>query len=190
MGRVPSLPRSLGERARPYGLTRQRTTLSSPAGHSVTIVRMKIELIAVGRLKKGPFLELFQDYGKRLKWPLTLIELESRYKSEAQARPDEIRLIAEHLKPEAYIMALDERGHSLTSRALAQKIEILQNTGTPLIQCVIGGANGLDNSIRHRADFLMGFGQQTWPHMLARIMLLEQIYRCQQILSGHPYHKD
>jgi len=151
---------------------------------------MKIELIAVGRLKKGPHYDLYQDYAKRLKWPFAMIELESRYNTESQAQADEIRQIESHLKPDSYLITLDERGKTLTSRDLAQKFETLQNTGTPLVQCVIGGANGLNDTLRARANFLLSFGAQTWPHKLARIMLLEQIYRCQQILTGHPYHKD
>jgi 23S rRNA (pseudouridine1915-N3)-methyltransferase len=85
---------------------------------------------------------------------------------------------------------MDERGKSLPSLKFADKIRDLQNQGRSHIQFIIGGADGLGDDIRKRADLLLSFGAQTWPHMLARVMLLEQIYRCQQILSGHPYHRE
>lgn len=104
---------------------------------------MKIELIVVGRLKKGPLHEVYQEYAKRLKWPLSVIELESRLTDEKQAQTDEIRQILTHIKQGAVVIALDERGKSLPSRQFAKKIEQYQSSGTPLLQCLIGGANGL-----------------------------------------------
>lgn len=151
---------------------------------------MKIELIAAGRLRNGPEFELCHEYAKRLNWPLTIIEVESKYRDESQSRADELTQLSGRIQSGAFVVALDERGKTLTSRALAQKFEYLQNSGIPLVQFVIGGATGLDEAIRKRANLLLSFGAQTWPHMLARAMLLEQIYRCQQILKGHPYHRD
>lgn len=151
---------------------------------------MKIELIAVGRLRNGPEFELCREYSKRLDWPLTISDIESRSRDEQQGRIDELAQIAGKIRPGAFVIALDERGKTLGSRILAQKFENLRNGGAPLIQFVIGGATGLDGAIRERADLLLSFGAQTWPHKLARVMLLEQIYRCQQILKGHPYHRD
>lgn len=151
---------------------------------------MKIELIAAGRLRNGPEFELCREYAKRLNWPLTITEIESKYRDESQGRTDELAQLAGRIQPGSFVVALDERGKTLTSRALAQKFESLQNSGIPLIQFVIGGATGLDDALRERTDLLLSFGAQTWPHMLARVMLLEQIYRCQQILKGHPYHRD
>ncbi|MCC6598245.1 MAG: 23S rRNA (pseudouridine(1915)-N(3))-methyltransferase RlmH [Alphaproteobacteria bacterium] len=151
---------------------------------------MKIELIAAGRLRHGPEFELCREYIKRLSWPFTLTEIESKYRDESQAQSDELSQITNRLQPAACVIALDERGKSLPSRQMAQKIEHFQDAGTPLLQFVIGGANGLDETLRQRANLLLSFGAQTWPHMLARAMLLEQIYRCQQILKNHPYHRD
>lgn len=151
---------------------------------------MKIELIAAGRLRNGPEFELCREYAKRLSWPLAITEIESKYRDESQGRADELARIAGKIQPGAFVVALDERGRTLPSRALAQKIGEIRDGGAPLIQFVIGGATGLDGAIRERADLLLSFGAQTWPHMLARAMLLEQIYRCQQILKGHPYHRD
>jgi 23S rRNA (pseudouridine1915-N3)-methyltransferase len=83
-----------------------------------------------------------------------------------------------------------KRGKTIPSRTFAQKIDDIQNSGISTIQFMIGGADGLSDEIRARAKFLLGFGSQTWPHLLARVMLIEQIYRAQQILAGHPYHRD
>lgn len=151
---------------------------------------MKIELLVIGRLKKGPHADLAQDYLKRLNWDVSITALESRHKDEHQGQIEELSLLKSHIQPSAYVIAMDERGKTLGSRALAQKFTDLQNQNRSLVQFIIGGANGLDDEIRDRADFLLSFGAQTWPHMLARVMLLEQIYRCQQIHLNHPYHRD
>ena len=88
------------------------------------------------------------------------------------------------------IVALDERGETLSSPEFAIKISGWQNQAPGNeITFLIGGADGFDNEVRKKAKFLMSFGKQTWPHMLVRVMLLEQIYRAQQITAGHPYHR-
>ncbi|MGB4058259.1 MAG: 23S rRNA (pseudouridine(1915)-N(3))-methyltransferase RlmH [Alphaproteobacteria bacterium] len=151
---------------------------------------MKIDIIAIGRLKKGPYHELAQEYLKRTRWDLTIHELESRYTEARHIQEDEARKIKEHIKDDAFIIVMDERGDGLRSLDFAKTIEKLQNNSENHIQFIIGGADGLTDEIRGRANLLLSFGQQTWPHMLARIMLMEQIYRAQQILSGHPYHRE
>jgi 23S rRNA (pseudouridine1915-N3)-methyltransferase len=86
---------------------------------------------------------------------------------------------------------MDERGKSLTSPAFAAKLQELSSTGQADLQFLIGGADGLNDAIRKRPNsFLMSFGAQTWPHQMVRVMLAEQIYRAQQILLGHPYHRE
>ena len=95
-----------------------------------------------------------------------------------------------NLSPTSIKIALDERGKTLSSRELSGKIQDFQNESASEIQFIIGGANGLSDELRKECNFLLSFGRVTWPHMLARIMLIEQIYRSQQILSGHPYHRD
>lgn len=145
---------------------------------------MKIDIITVGRLKNGPFLDLWNEYSKRLTWSVNLVEVEGRTKDEENIR------LAEKLSPRAYSFVLDEHGKSLPSRALAQKFDNLMAEGQGHVQFVIGGADGLEDSVRQRADFLLSFGDQTWPHKLVRVMLIEQIYRASQIIAGHPYHRD
>lgn len=151
---------------------------------------MNIELLVCGRLKKGPYTDLFQDYLKRMEWTVRQYEIESRHRDPKQIHADECAQILERIKPDHFVIALDERGKTLSSRELAGRFQGLQNEGRAQVQCVIGGADGLNDEIRARANFLLSFGRQTWPHMLARVMLLEQIYRAQQILKNHPYHRD
>lgn len=151
---------------------------------------LNLEILAVGRLKKGPLFDLLTSYEKQIRWPFTIHEIESRLNDERAMQADENKKLSSLIKPGAYVIAMDEKGKSLKSLAFAQKIEGLQNDGRSHIQFIIGGANGLQDDIRSRADLLLSFGQQTWPHMLARIMLVEQIYRAGQILAGHPYHRE
>ena len=145
---------------------------------------MKIEILAIGRLKKGALFDVASDYLRRINLPCSLIEMEGKN------TVDEHKKLMEAIRPEAFLIAMDETGKSLSSRKFAQKIQTLQNDAQPLMQIIIGGADGLNDEIRSRANLLLSFGAQTWPHMLARVMLLEQIYRVQQILSNHPYHRD
>lgn len=143
-----------------------------------------IDVIAAGRLRDPALLSLWQDYTKRLQWPLTLHEIESK-------KPGgEAEKILARLRPDAKTVILDERGKSLRSNDFATLLQSWATDGTPRIQFVIGGADGTGDDIRKKADFLLSFGAQTWPHMLARVMLAEQLYRARQILSGHPYHRE
>lgn len=149
-----------------------------------------IDIIAPGRMKKSLFEPLFADYQKRLGWGVVLHEIESKHTLPEKIRADEHAQILGKLKPGAFVVALDERGKSLKSLEFADIFRDLQSRGQNHMQCVLGGADGLSDDIRGRADLLLSFGRQTWPHMLARVMLLEQIYRGQQILGGHPYHRE
>ena len=125
-----------------------------------------------------------------MEWNVSVTEIESRHTEQSKIHTDECSQILKSIASDAFVIALDERGKALPSRELASKIQNLQNDGQSKLQFIIGGADGLNDEIRGRADFLLSFGMQTWPHMLARVMLLEQIYRAQQILKNHPYHRD
>ncbi|MCB1721671.1 MAG: 23S rRNA (pseudouridine(1915)-N(3))-methyltransferase RlmH [Rhodospirillales bacterium] len=151
---------------------------------------MNIEILACGRMRKSAHADLFQDYLKRMDWNVHVHEIESRHKDQKKIHDDECAQILERIKPDYFVIAMDERGKTLPSREIAARFEMLQNEGRAQVQCILGGADGLNDEIRARADFLLSFGRQTWPHMLARVMLLEQIYRSQQILKNHPYHRD
>jgi 23S rRNA (pseudouridine1915-N3)-methyltransferase len=144
---------------------------------------LSIDIIAVGKLKNDPLLDVFEDYKKRLTWKFSLTELDG------QTQAEQLSKITEKLNPRAALVVMDERGKSLPSRDFAARIDGWQTTHG-IVQFVIGGADGLSDDIRKRASLLLSFGAQTWPHMMARTMLMEQIYRAQQILAGHPYHRD
>ena len=143
---------------------------------------LDIEIAAVGRLKSGPFHDLYADYAARLKgWRLSLHEIDERKPADAS--------LLDRMKAAEFSFVLDERGAPLASTAFADRLATLENGGTRRVCFAIGGAGGHGQAVRARADFLLSFGIQTWPHMLARVMLAEQIYRARQILDGHPYHK-
>lgn len=146
---------------------------------------MKIRIVAVGKLKKSPQRDLCEEYLKRMNWPVSIREIDA---PKASTSAIEAPLILKQIPPGALVVAMDERGETLTSPDFARKMGKWQLNTTELV-FVIGGADGLTEEIRKKATFLMSFGKQTWPHMLVRAMLLEQIYRAQQILAGHPYHR-
>lgn len=150
---------------------------------------MKITVITVGKSRKSKYADLLKEYSGRIRWNLEIQEIESRSPSPQIQQKEECEKILSLLQSDKYVIAMDQRGKSISSPDFANKINQLQNEAIPHIVFVIGGSEGLNEEIRNRANFLMSFGHQTWPHMLARTMLLEQIYRAQQILSGHPYHK-
>ena len=151
---------------------------------------MQIDVIAVGQLRNDPCYDLWQNYAKRVNWKLQLHEIEVKKNTPEKVKLEQNKQILDKLDNQAYKFILDEKGKALPSRKFAQKIEEIQNQGHTKIQFVLGGADGLTNEVRQKSDFILSFGCQTWPHMLARVMLIEQIYRAQQINAGHPYHRD
>ncbi|MFC7333403.1 23S rRNA (pseudouridine(1915)-N(3))-methyltransferase RlmH [Rhodocista pekingensis] len=151
---------------------------------------MRLWLAAVGRARPGPVRDLFEEYRGRLSWSLTLKEVEARKRVEGEElKRLEADLLLAAVPPGAILVALDERGQMLASDAFARRLGTWRDQGSPDIAFVIGGADGLAEEVRRRADLLLAFGPMTWPHMLVRGMLAEQIYRAQQILAGHPYHR-
>lgn len=150
----------------------------------------KIDMIVVGKVKKGPWHDLQQDYITRLKWPVQLIEVESKYSDSKTQQEHEQRLILSKLDESSFVIVLDERGDGLRSLDFAQTLGKLRDTGIDKISLLIGGAEGFTDDVRSKANMLLSFGQQTWPHVMVRVMLLEQIYRAQQIIAGHPYHRE
>ncbi len=135
-------------------------------------------------MRNGVEKDLFYQYQKRLTRSLSVVELKQRNCPDAEAIE-----ILKHIMPDDWVCALDERGMSVTSRELAQRIGDAEQTFKRLV-FVIGGADGLANDIRVRANFCLSFGKLTWPHLLVRGLLAEQLYRCQQISINHPYHRD
>lgn len=153
---------------------------------------MNVTIAAIGRARAGPERDLYEHYASRLRWCLTLKEFELKRPVEPvdKRRAAEADLLASSLPPGSITIALDERGKELSSRDFATKVAGWRDSGRGDMAVVIGGADGLDASFRAGADVVWSFGRATWPHMLVRAMLAEQIYRAQTILDGHPYHRD
>ncbi|OAN49202.1 23S rRNA (pseudouridine(1915)-N(3))-methyltransferase RlmH [Paramagnetospirillum marisnigri] len=151
---------------------------------------MRLLLAAVGKAKAGPELDLFSQYAKRLSPPLGLREVEEkRPLASAQLKAREAELLLAVVPSGAVVVALDERGKDMTSPELAEKIRGWRDGGTQDLAFLIGGADGHGDMVRARADLLLSFGRLTWPHMLVRALLAEQLWRSQAILAGHPYHR-
>lgn len=152
---------------------------------------MRITIIAVGRLRRGPEQALAEQYHKRITWPVEIREVEERRKlPAAETKRREAALIEAALPDRAVLVALDERGRELASRDFAARIGRWRDDGIADLAFAIGGADGLDDAIRNRAQMVLSLGRMIWPHFMVRGMLLEQVYRAQQILVGHPYHRD
>ena len=151
---------------------------------------MRLHIVAVGQLKAGPHAALARHYAERLAWPLVLREVEEkRPLPAAELKEREAALLLAAVPAGAVIVALDERGKPLASAAFAQKIAQWRDGGTSDLAFLIGGADGLADGVRQKAQLVLSLGAMTWPHLLVRGMLLEQLYRAQQILAGHPYHR-
>lgn len=151
---------------------------------------MRLWLAAVGRVKPGPELDLFTLYGKRLAAPLTVREVEEKRPlptPERMAREAELLLAA--IPPQAVVVALDERGKSVGSVDFANRLTRWRDDGVADLAFLIGGADGHGQAVRDRAAWLLSFGAMTWPHMLVRVLLAEQLWRAQAIAQGHPYHR-
>jgi 23S rRNA (pseudouridine1915-N3)-methyltransferase len=122
--------------------------------------------------------------------PPAIVELEEKRKlSPAQLMAREAELILAALPAVSRLVVLDEQGAKWSSRELAGRLAAWRDQGTATLAFAIGGADGLGRTVIERADAVLSLGAMTWPHLLARCLLLEQLYRAQQILAGHPYHR-
>lgn len=139
---------------------------------------MKLHIVARGKIGRGPEAQLVERYLKRISWPTQLTELpESGGKLPAPA---------EH----SVTILLDEKGEALGSLDLAKRLERWRDDGRREARFLIGGADGVSDEERRSADLLLSFGRATWPHLLARAMLAEQLWRATSILANHPYHRE
>jgi len=137
-----------------------------------------LHILARGKIGRSPEADLVDRYLKRISWPTRLTELPER----GGKIPD--------LPPNAVRVVLDERGKALTSTELARKLEAWRDDGKREARFLIGAADGHDDQERRDADLLLSFGPATWPHLLARAMLAEQLFRATSILANHPYHRE
>jgi 23S rRNA (pseudouridine1915-N3)-methyltransferase len=138
---------------------------------------MLLHVVARGKIGRSPEAELVARYAKRIGWPLKLTEL-----------PESGGRIPEAQTPLRTVL-LDEKGKQLSSEELARQLESWRDGGIREARFVIGAADGHEDAERAGADLLLAFGAATWPHLLARAMLLEQLFRATSILAGHPYHR-
>lgn len=156
---------------------------------------MRLTICAIGRTRGGPERDLVDDYLSRAERSgksvgitrVSLVEAEARGQSSPQA---EAPLLRRAVPEAAVLVCLDERGKILTSPRFAERIGAWRDTGHRDVAFLIGGADGLEPSLRDEADLSLSFGPMVWPHLLARVMLAEQLYRAVSILTGKPYHRE
>ena len=151
---------------------------------------MRLVIAAVGRQKAGPLRQLYDEYAGRMTWQLTLREVEVKKPLPVpERRRREGELLRGLCPPGAKRVVLDEGGANLSSDAFARRLAAWGTEGIGEVVFLIGGADGIEPSLRAEADLVLSLGLMTWPHLLVRGMLTEQLYRAQQILAGHPYHR-
>ncbi|MBL0318724.1 MAG: 23S rRNA (pseudouridine(1915)-N(3))-methyltransferase RlmH [Alphaproteobacteria bacterium] len=150
---------------------------------------MKLTIIAIGKMKNSAYAGLFNDYVQRIPWKISVIELQSPKSSGNQLRDDENKLLQQAIPPQSTLIILDEKGKEFSSETFAKNLEIWRQTHHTHLCFVIGGADGINEQLRKRAHVLMSLGIMTWPHMLVRVLLAEQLYRAYSISQGHPYHR-
>ncbi len=156
---------------------------------------MRMTLIAVGRMKPGPLRDLYDHYAGRLGHgpfgALALKEVEERRRlSPDSLKRREAELLLGAVPRGARLVALDSRGKALSSADFAALLGRWRDAGIAEVAFVIGGAEGLNGKVREAAALVLSLGPMTWPHLLARALLAEQLYRAQAILTGHPYHRE
>jgi 23S rRNA (pseudouridine1915-N3)-methyltransferase len=139
---------------------------------------MQLHIIARGKIGRCPEAELVDRYVKRISWPVKISEMPDKGGKVPPAPPSSVTVM------------LDEKGEQLSSMAFAQKLERWRDSGVRECRFLIGAADGFDGAEREGADLLIAFGRATWPHMLARAMLAEQLWRATSILANHPYHRE
>lgn len=139
---------------------------------------MLLHIIARGKIGRCPEAEMTDRYLKRISWPIKVTELPDRGGTMPEAASNTVTVV------------LDEKGGALSSMELAKKLESWRDGGRRETRFLIGAADGHDKAIRDSADLLFSFGPATWPHMLARAMLAEQLFRATAILANHPYHRE
>ena len=146
-----------------------------------------LKILAVGKRHDRNLVDAIEDYQKRLRAPFNVewVLIQYSTKNGDEARQDESERLLEHVKPNDYVILLDERGDQLTSPAFS-KLLVKHNDVT----IVIGGAYGVNGEMRRRANVMLSISNMVFPHQLIRLILIEQIYRSQAIYLNHPYHHE
>ena len=149
---------------------------------------MRMVVAAVGRGRGEPAQRIFEAYRRRLPWPLDLREVRAGRGGE-RGRDGEAAALLKGLPADAFVVVLDGAGAALTSEAFAARLAAARDGGAGVAAFLIGGADGHGTAALERADLVLSLGPMTWPHLLVRAMLAEQLWRAAAILSGHPYHR-
>ena len=155
---------------------------------------MKLQISSIGRWSNGPEKGVYDHYAARIDksgkavglGPLVLKEI--TFKNQA-SRDLEAEALLDSVAPDSYVLALDETGKTASSKAITGLIADQRDSGRSHFSVLIGGADGHGPAIKQRADRLLSLGAMTWPHLLVRGLMAEQLYRAITILSGHPYHR-
>ena len=140
----------------------------------------RIKIYTIGKIKESWLQEGIEEYVKRLKPSLTLDWILAK----------NLPVLEQLLESEPHFTSLDPQGKLFSSEQFSEWLQQTLYEGGSRLTLLIGGAEGFTDEIRNKANMMLSFGQQTWPHVMVRVMLLEQIYRAQQIIAGHPYHRE
>lgn len=151
---------------------------------------MKIDIVSISNKLSSTSQPVLDEYLKQLRWPCKFIDIKTdkSFNSIITQKSFEAGLILNKLHANNYVICLDENGEQCSSKEFATKLAHLSDNGNN-VSFVIGGAYGLDDSIKQKANFCLSLSKMTLPHKLAKLFLVEQLYRAQQIINNHPYHK-
>lgn len=151
---------------------------------------MNITILSIGRFKNNPQKEIFETYVNRLPWNIALKELEVKSAVTGEVlKQKEGELLLSAAANSAKIILLDERGKNLSSKEFAEQISNFQDNGQNLT-FIIGGASGVSEEVKRKANLILSLGKLTFPHMMVRSILAEQLYRAYSIINNHPYHRE
>lgn len=153
---------------------------------------MKINILSIGKFENSPHKAVFAQYEKRSKWKILLQEIELKNSDKLslpERKKGEGELILKHLKAGSKIIVCDENGEQVSSKDFAKMLSNFALHGNSNLTFIIGGSDGLSEEILNSANNKIAFGRITLPHLMVRSILVEQLYRAQTILDGHPYHR-
>jgi 23S rRNA (pseudouridine1915-N3)-methyltransferase len=154
---------------------------------------MKITIIAIGSFENSHYQAIFADFLKRLKWNINLKEIlpkTSLNYSKEQIKENEADLILKAIKPASKLIVMDEKGKQFSSKNFAKVFADFSLYGNSDLTFIIGGAEGLSRRILDQAELIISLGLMTFPHLMVRAILIEQIYRAYSIINNHPYHRE
>jgi 23S rRNA (pseudouridine1915-N3)-methyltransferase len=152
---------------------------------------MNIHILSIGKFKNNPQKEIFETYLKRLPWNVVLRELEVKSAVNGEVlKQKEGELLLGSVPGSAKIILLDEKGKNFSSKEFADQIQTYQDNGQNNLAFIIGGASGVSEEVKKKSQLILSLGKLTFPHMMVRSILAEQLYRAYSIINNHPYHRE